>query len=79
VSGDELFDDGDDLVWGWIWAGRGDEAAVAEGFEVWDLARGVEGDEFFHRFWEGQVEGVDEFGARLRSWEGDAGASRSRG
>lgn len=59
---EDLLDDRDDLFWCGIFAGRADEAAVAEGFEVRDLAGGVEGGEFFHGFWEGDVPGVDEFG-----------------
>ena len=64
VVGEELFDDGDDLGGGWIWAGCADVAAVAEGFEVGNFAGRVEGGEFGHGFWEGEVESVDEFGLR---------------
>jgi len=61
VFGEALFDDGDDFEWGRVWAGCGDAAAVAEGFEVWNFAGGVEGGEFFDGFWKWDLEGVDDF------------------
>jgi hypothetical protein len=59
VGAETGFDDWDDFGRGWVWARDADLAAIAEGFEVRSLAGRIEGGEFVHGFWEGDVPGVD--------------------
>ena len=53
-----------------VFAGGVDLAAVAEGFEVRDFARGVEGVEFGEGFGEGNVPCVDDPGGGFLFYRG---------
>lgn len=66
VGVEALLDDGDEFGWCWIWIWEGDEAAIAEGFEVRDFAGGIEGGEVGEVFWEGNLKYVDGLLGNLR-------------